>query len=222
MNRRDAIKNMTLYGAGMFLPTKLFSVEQTQKHYHYIGLGSAGSRLVGQLYNKRLKGSFTCINDTREPELPSDVGFIRFIAPEPDKIMFGHKFYEVSDIQKDWGVPQDILALVDGDERYVILAGLGRFTGSYLSMQLSGLLSDESKNHIMVYTLPFSFEGRGINNIAKYTHERIREHSETMTCNLDDITGDYGYIGLNDAFRNANEKVCLMLIMKSVIKKERL
>ncbi len=213
MNRREAIRCITISSLGIMLPTRIFALDRSTKPFHFIGLGGAGYRMVEQLYKKGIRGKYTIINDTRSPELPSDVGFIQFVAPEPDKIMFGHKLYAVSDIEKDLGIPVKIKALVEGNENFVILAGLGRYTGSYLSMKLSGLFHQENKDCMVVTTLPFSFEGKHTRDVAMHAHQRIRTNSKHLTFDLNDTIKEYGNIGVQDAFRVADEKIVMMFLM---------
>ncbi len=211
MNRRHAIRCIAISSLGIMLTTRIFALDRSTKPFHFIGLGGAGSRMVEQLYNKGIRGKFTIVNDTRNPELTSDVGFIRFVAPEPDKVMFGHKLYGVTDIKKDLGIPVNIKALVGGNENFVILAGLGRYTGSYLSMKLSGMLHQGNKDCMVVTTLPFSFEGKHTRDVAMYAHQRIRANSKHLTLDLNDTIKEYGTLGVQDAFRVADEKIVMML-----------
>ena len=203
---------MAIAGAGFMLPMQIITLGRSAKPFHFIGLGGAGTNLLRCFYEKGFSGRFTIINDTRSIDFPQDIGFIRFAPPDPDKVLFGQKFYEMSDLMKDRGIPQDIRDLMGGDEKYIILSGLGRYTGSYLSMKLSGLLHQQNKDHMVVTTLPFSFEGKHTGNIALYAHERIRSTSRHLTLDLNNIIKEFGNVRVQNAFRVADEKIVKLFL----------
>lgn len=77
-------------------------------------------------------------------------------------------------------------------------------------MKLSGLLYQENKDHMVVTTLPFSFEGRHTRDVAMYSHQRIRANSKHLTLDLNDTIKESGNLGVQDAFRVADEKLGLL------------
>ncbi len=160
MNRRDAIRCIALSAVGIIFPVRILTPDRYTKPFHFIGLGDAGTTLLRGFYDNGLRGRFTSINDTRQHDLPEKIEFIQYIAPSPSHVIAGHRIYELSDLKKERGIPGGIQALAAEDVFFVILSGLGRYTGSYLSVQLSGLLYKANKDHMVVTTLPFSFEGR--------------------------------------------------------------
>ncbi len=212
MNRREAIKTISLLGVGLMNPFGFLMSTRPNKPFHFIGLGGAGSVLAEHFFHRGLPGRYTCIDGSRETDLPLEIGFVRFHAPAPEKELFGHRLYEVSDLKKKPDIPLEIKALVEDDAFCVVLAGFGGFTGSYLSMHLSGLFQLSKRDHIMLGTMPFSFEGKHTLDIANFATSRISQHSNLLTYKLDDIRGEYGNAGLQVAFRGGDEMVYSMFI----------
>ena len=110
------------------------------KRIHFIGLGGAGCNALEYIYRQGIKANYTSITYPERPHLPPDVHFNAYA-----RISKWHLF--------------EAGTLFNENCRYILLAGLGGDTGSYLVEELTPLLWVQNKEFLILCSSPFSFEG---------------------------------------------------------------
>ena len=209
MNRRRAIKTLTALDAVVYLPKfELFNNSRPLK-FHFIGLGGAGSNIIEHIHKKGIYARYTCITSPERPKLPADIEFIPF-GPA------GHDYHTYRVKIKDFEITDAIQNLFNSDSMFVLFAGFGGTTGTNLTRQLSAMLQQNNKKFMIIYTMPFNFEGASRNAVALKTKQAMDGISNVHSFNLEVIRQNYGNVTLNVAFQKADEH-CYQLFRKSVL-----
>jgi len=95
----------------------------------------------------------------------------------------------------------------------VILAGLGRGTGSAVSPLVAELAKSTGALTIAAVNMPFTFEGLFRNKLAKIAHDRLENSTDvvitTSNSELSKLRG--ASVSLNDAFRQADKHTADMV-----------
>jgi cell division GTPase FtsZ len=192
MNRREAIKGIAALGAGAFLLNKLTLSNAESKSIHFIGIGGAGSNGVEFLHKKGIQAKYTCISNPVRENLPSAINFIHFIPP-------GEKYSEMKP-------PAEVLEIFDRDDQFVLLAGLGGYTGTYMTEQLTHFLQAKKKSFMTICSLPFHFEGQKKRERSEQMLHKLQSSANFFSFDLQDIKKRYGNMKLNIAFERADEQ----------------
>ena len=209
MNRRRAIKTLTALAAVVCFPKFEFLRKPGPLNVHFIGLGGAGSNIIEHIHKKGITAKYTCITSPERPKLPADIEFITFGPAEHD-----YHTYKVE--MKDLEITDDIQNLFNGDSMFVLFAGFGGTTGTNLAKQLSAMLHQNNKKFMVIYTMPFKFEGESRNAFTLKTKQAMDGISNVHSFNLEVIRQNYGNVTLNVAFQKADEH-CYQLFRKSVL-----
>ena len=208
MNRRRAIKTLTALAAVVYLPKfELFNNSRPLK-FHFIGLGGAGSNIIEHIHKKRINARYTCITSPERPHLPDDIEFIQFGPADHD-----YHTYKVE--MKDLEITDAIQNTFNSDSMFVLFAGFGGTTGTNLTRQLSAMLHQKDKKFMIIYTMPFKFEGTSRNVFALKTEQAMDGISNVHSFNLEVIRQKYGNVTLNVAFEKADE-FCYQLFRNNV------
>jgi len=208
VNRRRAIKTLTALAAVVYLPKfELFNNSRPLK-FHFIGLGGAGSNIIEHIHKKGIDARYTCITSPERPHLPTDIEFIQFGPAE-------HDFHTYKVEMKDLEIKDDIQNLFNSNSMFVLFAGFGGTTGTNLTRQLSAMLQQNNKKFMVIYTMPFNFEGASRNAFALKTEQAMDGISNVHSFNLEVIRQNYGNVTLNVAFQKADEH-CYQLFRKNV------
>ena len=98
---------------------------------------------------------------------------------------------------------------VDEADVVIILAGLGRGTGSGISPLIAEMARKSGALTIAAINMPFKFEGRFRNQSAARAHDQLMQSADAViTLNNDDLTGLGIAVGsLNGAFQRADQYV---------------
>lgn len=210
MNRREAIKITTLFGLSAFAIPKIDALNKSKTQFHFIGLGSAGSNMVKYFHSKGLKGKFTCIS-IPSGDYSDDIQFIPIIPP-PVQTRFSRikGFHGLSDRYREHPIPEVVEKLFKNDEKFILLAGLGGNTGSFLSFKLSEMLRNNKNDFFLLNTLPFRFEGRPKGVKAKYISDKLP--SNCLTCDLERMRKEFGNMTILEAFQKGDNKVYKLFI----------
>lgn len=102
-----------------------------------------------------------------------------------------------------------VQAFVDDADVVIILAGLGRGTGSGISPLVAEMARNSGALTIAAVNMPFEFEGRFRNQLAARAHAQLtRSTDAVITLNNDDLTNLGNVDGsLNGAFEQADRLV---------------
>ena len=210
MNRRRAIKTLTALTAVVCLPKFEFLRKPGPFKIHFIGLGGAGSNIIEHIHKKGIKARYTCITSPERPHLPADIKFIQFGPSEHD-----YHTYQVE--MKDLEISEDIQNLFKSDSIFVLFAGFGGTTGSNLSRQLSTMLHRNGKKFMLIFTMPFNFEGERRKALALQAKSAVEVITHIDSFSLEMIREKYGDMKLNVAFQKADEH-CYQLFRKNILK----
>ncbi|MDA0596107.1 MAG: hypothetical protein O2921_03465 [Chloroflexi bacterium] len=102
-----------------------------------------------------------------------------------------------------------VVDFIDGADVVILLAGLGRGTGSGLAPEIARITRKSGALTIAAVNMPFEFEGRFRNQSAARAHELLESSADAvMTMYNDDLLAG-GVMGgsLNDAFVNADMNI---------------
>ena len=187
------------------MDNELLNNEIQDKTIHFIGLGSFGSNALEIIYNKGVKAKYTYISYPKRKPLPVDIDFIYFIPPgkiESDEMI---ERFKRPNMNIEFVVPDEILALFNEDHRYILLSGVGGYTGTYMTDKLSQFLIENNKDFLAICRLPFSIE-----NLKKPFAEVIRLKYQLMSnfrfFESDMMYKKYGNIKVKDAFEKLDEE----------------
>jgi len=209
MNRRHAIKTLTALAAVVYLPNfKFFNNSRTLK-IHFIGLGGAGCNIIENIHKKGIKARYTCITSPERSYLPADIEFIPFGPAEHD-----YHTYQVK--MKNLEISEDVKNIFDGNSSFVLFAGFGGTTGTNLTRQISAMLHQKDKKFMVIYTMPFNFEGPSRKAFTLKAKQAMDGFSNAHSFNLEVIRQTYGNVKLNVAFQKADEH-CYRLFRKNIL-----
>jgi cell division protein FtsZ len=198
MNRRTALKTLTVFSMAGFLPEFVRSNKPAAGKIHIVGIGGGGCNALEYIRKKGVAAEYTCISSPDRHSLPPGVSFIPYDSP---------KYYNLLEYQDDnLAIPAEIEKVFDGDATFVLLAGFGGFTGSNLTRALAGYLSKGNKRFMIICSMPFSFEGERRKRIALNTR-RFLEHFTSFRClEMETIRVACGNLPLSVAFEKADEE----------------
>ena len=102
-----------------------------------------------------------------------------------------------------------VVDFIDGADVVILLAGLGRGTGSGLAPEIARITRQSGALTIAAVNMPFEFEGRFRNQSAAHAQELLKSSADAVMtmCNDDLLAG--GAVGgsLNEAFMNADMNI---------------
>jgi len=170
-----------------------------------IGIGGAGCSSLNRLAETVSSGASMLGIDTGSATahlsdsveaLPIGNGFGSGGNPETAVDLFNE--YESS-----------VIDFIDGADVVILLAGLGRGTGSGLAPEIARLTRDSGALTIAAVNMPFEFEGRFRNQSAARAHELLESSTDAVMtmCNDDLLAGGAMGGSLNDAFVNADMNI---------------
>lgn len=211
MKRRDAIKKITAIGALALFPTSILLSDNKIKPLHIVGIGYSGSHLVKLVHQKGMEAKYTIINDNKLPKMPSNINFIEYIPPF--KYTFNlpkHGEIKISDMSQKITVPTEVKNLTAHNCRFVLLAGFGGYTGTYMTEELTYLLNKNNKKFFTVCSYPFDFDRNGKQNrkkIARETIQKLQSISDISCIECDSIRKKYGNLPVEKAFEQVDKEM---------------
>jgi cell division protein FtsZ len=102
-----------------------------------------------------------------------------------------------------------LIEFIDGADVVILLAGLGRGTGSGLAPEIARLTRDSGALTIAAVNMPFEFEGRLRNQSATRARELLESSADAVItmCNDDLVVGDTMSGSLNAALQNSDMSI---------------
>lgn len=206
MDRRELLKSISIFtGAAMLSPKRLLA-ENSTTNKHFVGIGDGGCKMLQYLISKgNIKSAdYTAVN----------CSFMGYSFPLERQILTGvpEDAYTGRNInlkaldKLSVQLPPTITnAFIDKDRHYVLLAGLGGFTGSYLCKAIPGFLQANKLGYNSIISLPFSHEGLVKRKQAVAIKHSLRDQPNTVFVDYDSIRENHGNFKLKDAFTIANE-----------------
>ena len=189
------------------MPTKFNSFNQKEKKLHFVGLGGAGTNTVDYFYRMGIKGKYTCITNPERPNLPSGIKLIEFIPPRQIHYESGIEVFQILDIHHKIKIPSSVINIFKSNDKFVLLSGLGGYTGSYLTVELNRLLHDNGRKFMTICSLPFTFEGQKRKSCAEYAMKQLETQRNFKCFELDDIIEKYGRnLTILEVFKKADKQ----------------
>jgi len=205
--RPEALKGPAASGAITLLPKLLLPSSAKTSSIHFVGLGGAGSNQVEFLFNKGIIGKFTCISNPVRLNLPKEIQFVHFIPPGESYHKNGVEVLRISDMKQPIAIPDSILNIFDSNEEFILLSGLGGYTGTFMTEELTIMLNQRKKLFLTVSSLPFKFEGQQRRLIAENTINKLKSIASFQYYELEEIKNEYGDLTIRDAFEKVNERL---------------
>lgn len=207
MKRRDAIKGCAILSTIVLFPRKLIWPEEINNPLHFIGLGGAGCNALEYIYNKNINAKYTGITELeKRSKLSSAINYVDFIPPKQICFKTDTGEYSISDMTQKLILPDHIKQLFRENHRYVLLAGLGGYTGTYMTEELALLLRKWGKDFYIISSLPFSFEDSRRQSFARKVKDKMRWLDKFKYFELETIRETYGDITLKHAFEKGDEQ----------------
>jgi len=144
------------------------------KTTHFIGLGDCGCNVLEFFHKKGLEGKYTGITELGERILYPGINYIPFTPPRYDPFNLSKPKAFFPDMRQKLIMPEEIKDLFSENHRYVLLAGLGGYTGTKMVEELTLWLDDIGKVFVTICSLPFYFEGKIRNTNAEKSLIKLR------------------------------------------------
>ena len=204
MNRRKALKSIMAMGAISVSPQLLLSKSGSTPQTHFIGLGNSGYYIVQHFLRQNPKGKFTCISCYQPTKLDPRIQFIQI--PPTGKVIypFGDPFHFPPEPGTKVQLTNEVLQMIEANDKFILITGLGGFTGSYLAKELSLMLHAENKNFQTICSLPFTFEGKKRRENATKALSAIKHLPQVKYFELDSLKQKHGDLVLSNAFDRAD------------------
>jgi len=201
MNRRIAFNTLTTLTALVFLPGAISSAASQHTSLHFVGLGSAGANIIRHIKQQGIRGTYTSINWYPDSVVP-DEGIHHIHHEYPRELRKCNP-----NGKQNIPLTGEMKTALSGEEFYVVVCGLGGFTGTSLIYPALRLLKAEGKNYLALCTLPWQGEGRFRNNYALEKQQELIVFENIRYYHHSAIYKKYDDIPASRVFAYANEEV---------------
>lgn len=211
MNRRESLKGIAAATLFSFAAGTAFAGAVRSNKVHFVGLGSAGANIAKWIRAQGLKANYSCINWFPSFVEPYE-GLNHIEYTYPTEIRNAS-----SEGKRNMPLTKEMKACFSDDCFYILICGLGGFTGTSLIVDAIHFLESRGSNYIAVVTLPMHGEGRFRN---QYAQEKIRELTRFRNVNYYDIEKArevYGELPVSKAFAAVDDDV-FQLIRSEALK----
>lgn len=181
---------------------------------HFIGLGNAGLTILEYFISKGVSGKYYNINKSIEMNHNQNIRHIACPDVE-DKIGQRSKELENPDLSSLNLLTEDIKQLFEDDVIYVLLAGLGKYMGTNLALQVAEYLHQQGKQFYLICSSPFSFEGHPTNVYAERALKKLEAFTKPVSFSLNRITETHGNMKLNEAYLKIGDE-CHKILLKKI------
>lgn len=209
MNRREFAKRISFLAAmPLALGTSKSKTPSTKRHL--IALGSAASNLVVKNKNLLKFDSFTLVSD-HNPGLQVNTDFISYFPPDQAYFFLDMRKFLKKEPYPLIDLPEGLAEAIKSKEgEVIILASLGKYTGTVLTTSIAKAFTGSS-NLSFVVTIPFSFEGSFVRNEALNATIKITSLHPVQFYDFEDIRDLYANISVRGAFEKGDEEIVGML-----------
>ena len=204
ISRRKAIKSLMALGAISVSPQILLGRSESNPQTHFVGLGNSGCQIVQHFLKQDPKDKFTCLSYFKPKNLDSRIQYIHI--PPTGKVIndFGEPHHITSNSSAKVELTNEALELFNADDKFVLLTGLGGFTGSNLAKELTLKLHASNKDFRIICSLPFKFEGTNRRNNALKALNAIDHLPQVKYLELDHLREKYDDLVLNNCFERGD------------------
>jgi len=178
MDRRQIIKSLTALSALSLIPGMNLLASSGLKKHHIIGLGTAGTNIAVRLKRNGIVGKYTCI--TRFPSFIEPIEVANYIKGF-FHIEYDYRLEFAANYESVKGKQSNLLTIemqqsLSDDCFYIILVGLGGWTGTSLIQSTLEFLKTNNKQYMAICQLPFEFDGELRNNFAVLKQAEIEKN----------------------------------------------
>ncbi len=173
---------------------------------HFIGLGAAGSKIISFLHSQGVEGKFTYVTDSEKKDTSKEFQFIHFSPPVEIYEIDGLDPIQFTNREMELELPIAFLDLFKSDEFVVLVSGLGGYTGTNMTEELTLMLHYQERPFLTISSLPFNFEGQKRNLMAQNTVDRLEHIERFHYFKLEDLRAKHDNLTIKDAFEKADEQ----------------
>ncbi len=177
-----------------------------KKDFHFIGIGSAGSKMIEFIQQKGIKSKYSIINDEKIPNTEFETNFIEFI-PKGEILHRNGEEIRISDMTAKFEIPQKVFEILNSNEKYILFAGLGGYTGTFVTEEIATSLNKNKKDFSIICSIPFRFEGQRRMQYANELKQKIQNNFDCHFLELEQLRTKYGDMSIKDAFEKADEEL---------------
>lgn len=199
MKRRDFVKSLPI----LAVAPSILSYTQKEE-IHLIALGTAASKMIGRNSDNLKVDSITFINDKRPRRSKMNCEFIQFAPPNSAFDSYGGFRFLKKEIPMQLELSDQIKQQLDNLQgRIILVAGLGKFTGTFMYSPITNYL--DSKGFITegLCSLPFEFEGDFWREASIKTANSFQGNHKVL--DFEQIRKQKGNLSIRSAFKEADE-----------------
>lgn len=198
MKRRLLIKGLAAFGALAILPSINVLGNRGTK-LHFIGLGFAGRNVITHIYQKGIEAEYTFMCCTPHPEMTSDMNYIYYEYPRHIR--------QSNELGKQpMPLTNEMKRILSPDRIYVVIVGLGAFSGTSLISDTLDFLESNNKRYLAICTLPFKNEGKSRNEYASEKMMDLQKYNVRFFDN-NKILEKYGEAPISKNFAHSDEEI---------------
>jgi hypothetical protein len=153
-----------------------------------------------------LEGKYTGITELGKRILHPGINYIPFTPPRYDPFNLSKPTVLFPDMRQKLVMPAEIKELFSENHRYVLIAGLGGYTGTKMVEELTPWLDDIGKVFVTICSLPFYGEGQMTNTIAEKSFIKLRPICNFRYFDHISILDQCLDLTVPDVFRLGNQK----------------
>lgn len=215
MKRRELIKGLAAMSALTLLPGLNGLGNRKNDNLHFIGLGSGGTNMARHIQQQGIAGSFTCITwfpsiiapHPLDPHPFKPYPFVPFQGFNHIDYEYPREFRKCTDLgRKKIPLTNKMKTLLSGDYIYVVLVGLGSFTGTSLIADVIEHFEERQCKYLSICSLPFQCEGRWRNEYAGIKMVDLKQY-ENVKYFDNNFINKYNNISISKCFDLVNEEI---------------
>lgn len=204
MKRRSFLKTVPTLATIPYWPA--FTSQEPKKR-HLIALGTAAS-ILALKYDTNIRfDTVTIVTDSKPKFAIGKIEYIEFIPPDSVYTFLGDQKYLKKEPFQVIELPEAITnALRSKKGEVVIMASLGKFTGTVLSISIASAFAGYSDLRF-VGSIPFGFEGSYNRNQAIKASSEIALYHQCQFYDLESVREEFGNLSIRNAFDKADKKL---------------
>lgn len=149
-----------------------------------------------------MEARYTVLNQESDLQFPDSFRHVVLNTP------LIHQSGNFDEGNRDYGngrlIPECMLSEFRSEEMYLLVAGLGGYTGSYFLEALSIYLHENGFDFLSVASVPFAFEGSRRGSRARSVLSNLSGLRNVFHFELDEIIHRYGHMTVSEAFTTAD------------------
>lgn len=150
-----------------------------------LGIGDSGLKPMELLYDNSIHAKYVGVGQMAIKD--KAIQIIHFNSPKKEFIP-GVKRFLVPDMSVEAELPGAVTELIAQDYHFLLMAGLGGFTGTKFTMSIVRQLIEAGKDFTCIVSFPFRFEGRRRINNASLFADEFATHPSMHIVRLDDLS----------------------------------